>query len=58
MGRLDGHKYLLLWKAAAQARERVLLDLDGGQMEMEKIAEPQSSAKPKPDGQASTEKDR
>jgi hypothetical protein len=39
MGRLDGHKYLLLWKAAAQARERVLEELDGGQIQMERVEE-------------------
>ena len=39
MGRLDGHKYLLLWKAATQARDRVLQDLEGGQMQMAKVTE-------------------
>jgi hypothetical protein len=39
MGRLDGQKYLLLWKAAAQARDRVLHDLEGGQMQMANVTE-------------------
>ena len=58
MGRLDGHKYLLLWKAAAQTRDRVLQDLDGGQMEMERVPEVplQSSERQKPDELASTGK--
>jgi len=58
MGRLDGHKYLLLWKAAAQARDRVLQDLDGGQMEMERQPEVplRSTGTSKPVDQASTGK--
>jgi hypothetical protein len=58
MGRLDGHKYLLLWKAAAQARDRVLQDLDGGQMEMERVPEVplQPTREQKPEDQASTGK--
>jgi hypothetical protein len=59
MGRLDGHKYLLLWKAATQARDRVLQDLDGGQEQMGIVtADPQSTTPGRQtnDGQASTEK--
>jgi len=58
MGRLDGHKYLLLWMAAAQTRDRVLQDLDGGQMEMERVPEVplQSTERQKPDDQSSTGK--
>ena len=46
MGRLDGHKYLLLWKAATQARERVLRDLDKDQEQVESVSEVLESSNP------------